>query len=61
MNDSATLSDPRRQERAAHERNKLHKRLLRLTGQAIAQLGMIRHGDRDMVCRSDGKDNQTIA
>ncbi len=44
-----------------HEPRKLAKRLPRLTGQAIAQLGMIRHGDRDMVCRSDGKDNQTIA
>jgi hypothetical protein len=34
-------------ERLARERNKLHKRLLRQTGQAIADFGMI--GDRKSV------------
>ena len=44
-------------ERLARERNKLHKRLLRLTGQAIADFSMIEAGDRVMVCVSGGKDS----
>jgi tRNA 2-thiocytidine biosynthesis protein TtcA len=39
------------------EANKLRKRLLRLTGQAIADYGMIEAGDRVMVCLSGGKDS----
>ncbi len=45
------------EERIARERNKLHKRLLRLTGQAIADYQMIGPGDRVMVCLSGGKDS----
>jgi tRNA 2-thiocytidine biosynthesis protein TtcA len=43
--------------RAAFENNKLEKRLLRLTGQAITQFNMIEAGDRVMVCLSGGKDS----
>jgi tRNA 2-thiocytidine biosynthesis protein TtcA len=43
--------------KAAYEANKLEKRLLRLTGQAIADFGMIEAGDRVMVCVSGGKDS----
>lgn len=48
---------PRALERVAYENNKLRKRLCRLTGQAIADFGMIGAGDRVMVCMSGGKDS----
>jgi tRNA 2-thiocytidine biosynthesis protein TtcA len=42
------------------ERNKLHKRLRRDTGKAIADFNMIQDGDRVMVCISGGKDSLTM-
>jgi tRNA 2-thiocytidine biosynthesis protein TtcA len=46
--------DPQKQ---AYEANKLHKRLRRQVGQAIADFNMIGSGDRVMVCVSGGKDS----
>ncbi|MXY05604.1 MAG: tRNA 2-thiocytidine(32) synthetase TtcA [Gammaproteobacteria bacterium] len=46
--------------RMAYERNKLHRKLRRLAGQAVADYGMIEAGDRIMVCLSGGKDSYTL-
>lgn len=61
MNAAAELLPAARAaQKAAHEANKLEKRLLRLAGQAIAEYNMIEAGDRVMVCVSGGKDSHGL-
>ncbi len=52
-----SIADPRK---AQYEKNKCHKKLRRLVGEALTDYSMLEEGDKVMVCLSGGKDSYTL-